>query len=493
MILTNWVSKEPFGSLLLAVVVVLLFGITVHQLQSQKNWLQAIAEALSKSLSFAALAAMVYFLLVSNTTAFENTHGSFTRLGSRSYNAYQEWEKIYGDSFFQQQDLQVTQYKWIESVEPLPENPVLYKTIRSEQILVENSISRFFGTVYLQGADWGNRDATFNAYSMKAAYEYDVINTLTEQTETRFYFPLFGGAKLYEKISVKMSDEPVNWVYKNGGLVWESTLQQGEQKTILIEYKTWSMDGYSFVVQEARDVKDFTLIIGIDYSYCCLHYEPVERIQLDTYKEGQYNINKFSLNRAVTAPSMGLSVIQKWPYAPYHQMMAAMPFAARASLFFLTVVVLTWIIYGVQIDLQKIALLGSLFLLPFIIMMSGYFPHPDFIYTGNIAEYQVKMMPILSLLSILMAFYLLRRNIDKEPLWLTLILMEISMGGYVLISFIIDEQKRNATEALIQVGVIGYIFLLTLFTRLRAIGLSDSKPPSRGRIWLKGFLRKGEK
>ena len=253
------------------------------------------------------------------------------------------------------------------------------------------------------------------------------------------------------------------------------------------------MDGYSFVVQEARDVKDFTLIIGIDYSYCCLHYEPVERVQLDTYKEGKYNINKFSLDRAVTTPNMGLSIIQKWPYAPYHQMVVAMPFAARASLFFLTVVMLTWIIYGVQIDLQKIALLGSLFLLPFIIMMSGYFPHPDFIYTGNIAAYQVKMMPILSLLSIVLAFYLLRRNVHKELLWLTLLLMEISMGGYVLLSFIGDEQKRNATEALIQVGVIGYIFLLTLFTRLRAIGLSGSKQPSRVRTWLKGFLRKGDK
>lgn len=493
MILTNWVNKEPFGSLLLAVVVVLLFGITVHQLASQKNWLQAIAEALGKSLIFAALAAMVYFLLASNTTAFENAHGSFSRLGSRSYTAYQEWEKIYGDSFFQQQDLQVTQYKWIESVEPLPENPALYKTIRSEQVLVENSISRFLGRVYLQGADWGNRDATFNAYSMKAAYEYDVINTLTEQTETRFYFPLFGGAKLYEKISVKMNDKPVNWAYKNGGLVWESTLQQGEQKTILIEYKTWSMDGYSFIVQEARDVRDFTLIIGIDYSYCCLHYEPVERVQLDTYEEGKYNINKFSLDRAVTTPNMGLSIIQKWPYAPYHQMVVAMPFAARASLFFLTVVMLTWIIYGVQIELQKIALLGSLFLLPFIIMMSGYFPHPDFIYTGNIAAYQVKMMPILSLLSIVIAFYLLRRNIPKEPLWLTLLLMEISIGGYVLLSFIGDKQNRNATEAFIQAGIIGYIFLLTLFTRLRAVGSSGSRQPSKFRIWLIGFLSKGDK
>ena len=268
MLVANWVNKEPFGSLLLVVVMVLLFGITVRESQTEKNWLQTVAEALAKSLIFAALVGMVYFLLASNAAAFENVHGSFTRQGTRSSTAYWNWVDIYGISFFQQQDLQVTQYKWVESIEPLPENPLLYKTVRSEQVLAENNITRFLGTVYLQGADWSNRDATFNAYTMKAAYEYDVINTLAEQTETQFYFPLFGGTKLYQNLSVKMDDIPVKWMYKNGGLVWETQLIPGEKNTILIEYETWSMDGYSFVVQKTRDVRDFTLIIGIDYGFC---------------------------------------------------------------------------------------------------------------------------------------------------------------------------------------------------------------------------------
>lgn len=156
-------------------------------------------------------------------------------------------------------------------------------------------------------------------------------------------------------------------------------------------------------------------------------------------------------------------------------MVAAMPYAARASLLFLSMVMLTWIIYGVQVDMQRAALLGGLFLLPFLIMMSGYFPRPDFIYIGDMAAYQVKMMPVLSLLPVGMAYYLLRKVLSKEPLWLTLLLMELSMGGYVLLSFIGDEQKRNAAEALIQAGLIGYLFLLVLFTRLRVIGSTEKK------------------
>lgn len=267
-ILTNWVNKEPFGSLLLAIVVVLLFSSSVRHLQSEKNWLKAIAESLAKALSFAALVGMIYFLLTSNTIAFENIHGSFTKQGTQSYTAYQKWIDIYGNSFFQQQDLEVTQYKWIETVEPLLENPTLYKTVRSEQVLAENTISRFLGKVYLQGADWSNRDATFNAYAMKATYEYDVTNTLTERTETRFYFPLFGGTRLYQEVSVSLNGVPVDWEYKVNGLEWEHPLNPGEMITVQVAYLTWSMDGYSFVVQKPRDVKDFTLIIAIDYGFC---------------------------------------------------------------------------------------------------------------------------------------------------------------------------------------------------------------------------------
>ncbi len=493
LILSNWVNKEPFGSLLLSIVVVLLFGTTVHQLQFRKNWFQVITEALAKSLSFAALAGMVYFLLVSNTAAFENVHGSFLRHGSLSNIAYWEWVDTYGDSYFHQQDLQVTQYKWVETVEPLPENPVLYKTVHSEQVLAENSISRFLGTVYLQGADWDNRDATFNAYTMRAAYEYDVENTLVEATETRFHFPLFGGAKLYQNISVMINNTPVNWTYKDNGLTWEHPLAPGEKATILIEYETWSMDGFTFGIQKARDIRNFTLLIGIDYDFNWPNYEPREQFQVDTYQDGEYSIYKLSLDRAVSTPNAGLYMGLKWPYDPYRQMVMAMPYAARASLFFLTIVMLTWIIYGIQVDLQKIALLGGLFLLPFMIMMSGCFPHPNFIYSGNIAAYQVKMIPFLSLVSAGIAYQLLRKTFSRELLWLTLLLMELSIGGYVLISFIGDEQKRNATEALIQAGLIGYLFFLTLFTRLRAIGSTHEKKIPKLRNWLSGLGRKGEK
>jgi hypothetical protein len=271
-VITNWVNMEPFGSLWLAMVVLLLFGMTVYQNQkgetSAVDLLRAVAGASAKSFGFATLVGMVYFLLTSNFASFENIYGSFLKMGTLSNNAHREWAKIYGDNFFTQQDMEVTQYTLVDSVEPLPDSPALYKTVQTEKVLAENSISRFRGNVYIQGADWKNRQETFNAYAMDAAYEYDVVNNLSENTHTRFRFPLFGGSRLYQGISVTINGNDAKWKFQNGGLNWEYPLNPGEKATIVVKYQTWSMDGYSFRVEKARDIQDFNLSIAIDTGFC---------------------------------------------------------------------------------------------------------------------------------------------------------------------------------------------------------------------------------
>jgi hypothetical protein len=271
-VITDWINREPFGSLWLAMVVILLFGITVYQSQEGRTsvgaLLRAIVEALAKSFGFAALVGMVYFLLTSNFTAFENVHGAFSKMGTLSNNAHRDWAKIYGNNFFIQQDMDVTQYMFVDSVEPLPESPALYKTVRTEKVLAENSISRFRGNVYIHGADWKNREATFNAYAMNAIYEYDVVNNLSESTHTRFHFPLFGGSKLYQGVSATINGNNAKWKFQDSGLTWEYPLNPGEKATVVVKYQTWSMDGYSFRVEKARDIQDFNLTIAIDTDLC---------------------------------------------------------------------------------------------------------------------------------------------------------------------------------------------------------------------------------
>ena len=168
------------------------------------------------------------------------------------------------------------------------------------------------------------------------------------------------------------------------------------------------------------------------------------------------------------APSLGFSVKQFWPYAPYQEMIVALPNAARAAMLFFSIAALTLLICGAPVNLRLFAILGGLFLLPFLILMSGYLPYPASITSAEFAGYQVKMLPMLSVLSLIPAFILLRK-LPRLPMVLTLLLMALAMGGYAFIGLLPDEQKRNSTETMIQACLIGYLFLLTLYTRLRPI------------------------
>jgi len=165
---------------------------------------------------------------------------------------------------------------------------------------------------------------------------------------------------------------------------------------------------------------------------------------------------------------MGFSVNQYWPYAPYHEMIVTLSYGTRALLLFFSVAALTLLICGVPVHLRHFALLGGLFILPFLVLMSGYVPYPTTITPAQFAGYQVKMLPVLSGVSLIIAFFLLRK-MPPLPLVLILLLMALTLGGYAFIGLLPDEQKRNATETLIQACLIGYLFLLTLYIRLRPI------------------------
>jgi hypothetical protein len=274
-LLTNWITREPTGSLWLAVATVLLFGASFTQARNDDErawaWSRKLIESLAKALIFAAFTGMVYFLLSSNYSAFGKTHGAFVVEGSDSRNAYQKWRQIYGDSFFQQNDLEVTQYITVESVEPTQAGlyPVqLYQTVKTEQPVSQNDINRFRGKVTIQGADWNQRRETFNAYALSAIYEYDVVNPSDSVTRAEFRFPLFGGAKLYQDIRIKLNGEEVAWNVQNGAIVLEHPMRPKEQVTLSIQYSTWSMDGYKFSVQTSREVRDFNLTIALDTALC---------------------------------------------------------------------------------------------------------------------------------------------------------------------------------------------------------------------------------
>ncbi len=188
---------------------------------------------------------------------------------------------------------------------------------------------------------------------------------------------------------------------------------------------------------------------------------------MDVKNESGYKTIEWKIDEGILAPRLGIDLLQKWPYAPYQEMIVTLPLSARASIFFLAMVVLTLMLCSVVIHPSQMALLGLLFMVPSLIMMAGGIPHPASVSAGEFAMYQVHMLPVITILPLILAFLVLRK-IPRLPMILILILMALFAGGYPWIG-LLDEQKRKALETIVQVGMIVYVFLLALFTRLRKV------------------------
>jgi hypothetical protein len=254
----------------------------------------------------------------------------------------------------------------------------------------------------------------------------------------------------------------------DGAIVWDQKLDPGERAVISVYYSTWGMEGYQYKVSLPREVLDFELVIFSDAPFGVVTYEPQDgSIQLEAKSDLTTRSQIFLIDHALMAPSVGVGGKQSWLYAPYHEMIVALPYAARASLLFFSIAALTFLICGVPVNLRQLVLLGGLFILPFLMLMSGYVPYPDAVAPAQFASYQMKMLPILSGIPLIISLFLLRK-IPRLPLVLVLLLMALAMAGYAFIGLSPDEQKRNAVETLIQACLIGYIFFLTLYIRLRS-------------------------
>ncbi len=205
---------------------------------------------------------------------------------------------------------------------------------------------------------------------------------------------------------------------------------------------------------------------------------------MDVKKEPPNKLITWTIERAILSPRMSLSLRQSWPYAPYQEMIVALPYAGRALVLFLSLATLTMLICGAPASLRQIALLACLFALPYLVLMAGGVPAPSSVAPAQFARYQVNALPVISIVPLLLAFIVLRepagcrswhrdasllpdRPLDRLPLILILALLALFMAGYPFIGLVPNEQKRNAYESLVQAAMIAYVFGLTLYVRLR--------------------------
>jgi len=168
------------------------------------------------------------------------------------------------------------------------------------------------------------------------------------------------------------------------------------------------------------------------------------------------------------SPVVGLDVTQGWPYAPYQAVITALPYIQRAFILFMALTVLTLLFLNLRIDAWQILLLAALFCLPPLVLMTGGIPLPASVSMSNFAEYQVRLLPIISLIPLLLVYFSFRKQ-PRTPLILILILMVFFLCIYPQVSIITDEQKRNAILGSVQIAMIVYLFGLALYNRVQGL------------------------
>jgi hypothetical protein len=167
---------------------------------------------------------------------------------------------------------------------------------------------------------------------------------------------------------------------------------------------------------------------------------------LDVETSPSYKFITWTIDRAILSPRLGVDLRQYWPYAPYQEMVQVLPLAGRPLIFFLSLLMLTLLICGAPVELRRIALTAGLFMLPFLVLMAGGLPHPASITPAKFAGYQVRMLPILAVPVLAIAFFILRK-LPRTPLILILVLMALFMGGYALVGLLPDEQNEISSKA----------------------------------------------
>jgi hypothetical protein len=474
-LLVNWIEREPAASLWLLVASVLVFGLTFSRslgaAQGAWAWFSRLFEAAAKALVFAGLLGGFYFFLLSSFDLFSKIYSSFTTAGSLSNQGWSEWSRQYG-SLFIQRDLQVAQYvktRSVEMIQPTPPSQrILYRNAEIEQLVQQNSLVGFAGQVTIELAEPELQGNVFSGFAVSANYNYRVINPSSSETRLEFRFPISSGIRLMQDIRIKIDGAEIPyWRVDEQSLLWEDRFQPGQAKTVSIAYQSRGMDSYLFEIPEPREVTDFNLTLAHNSAIYGTRTEPLDSsIKVEEETVPPYKLIHWSIERSFMAPVMGIYFPQQWPYAPYHEMIAALSYAARSAVLYLALAAITLLVFGLPVSLRQFALLAALFALPFLPLLAGGLPHPASLPPEGVAAWQVKMLPLLSLIPLVLAFFTLR-GIRLLPLVLLLLWMAFFINFYPLLSLQMDEQKRIAAENLVQAGMIAYVFVISIFVRLR--------------------------
>lgn len=240
----------------------------IHSRAAGENKRQRLISGLAKGLAFIGLALLVFVLLNRSYSAFNTIYASFTSGGSLSNQAWKPWHALYGEPLIQH-DLEVVQ--WVsetqqEIIQPeKPGEPVRYADHQLPRPLELDSITGFNGHVTLNLVNPQRAQDSFNAFALTAVYEYEITNTSGRPTNAAYRFPLDKTDRTFRDIHIRVNGEEIeDWKVDFQNLRWVREMEPGQVDKIEVQYTTWGMNSYAYMLDRPREVRNFQLALAFE-------------------------------------------------------------------------------------------------------------------------------------------------------------------------------------------------------------------------------------
>jgi hypothetical protein len=457
----NWVTVEPAISLLMIITAVVIFGSAFRKSEDSSAtfwpWLRRVIESSVGAVLFLGLLWAFRAILNNNNVTFNSTHGSLSEANRQSA------QSIWGRPHVQR-ELSVSHF--IETVvqEEIPREdpsqPPLYRNVEVRQQVPQNSIVGFTGQVNLTLSEREKGYALYSGYVIDARFEYDVVNDSDLETEAEYVFPLSPGQTLYENFMITVDDEDISSKlrFSPDWIKWQSDMRPGERSTVVVAYTSRGMETFYYQIPVQREVKNFRLTLTIDRLPVSLLNYPegcLTPTEIKPTADQRGSVLDWKLDRAITVAGMGVALFQ--PEQPGAKVLRVLLNSPYALTLLGTMLALTMLIRGEPVHFLDLALLSGAYCVQFLIMaaVSDSF----FGFWGSLV--------LGAGLTGLLTFLLFRKLSSRLLRTLIYLLVGFFTLVYPLSGLLEQTTQRNSFDNIVQVGMIVYIFGLSLYASIQ--------------------------
>jgi hypothetical protein len=458
--LINWFTVDPEISLLMIIAAAVLFGSLLMRTGLEGagfwTWLRRFLEASISVVIFLALLWAFRNVLNNNLNTFYSTHGSKSDAIRES--AYTIWGRPHI-----QYELTVNHSIEEEVEEEIPQTnlsqPPRYRKVFQRKEIPQNSILSFRGDAQMAISEREKGYAYYSGFLLTANFHYVILNDSDLTTDADFYFPLSEHQTLFKDFSVQEDGRDIgsDLRFSQDMVSWSQKMTPHEQFQLDIAYSSRGMDYFYYRVPYQRYITDFEFTLAIDRLPTTLLNYPdgvLTPTEIQATADGNGSILTWRLNQAITTAGMGVALIP--PEQPGEKVLRLLANSPYALTMLGSLLVLTLLILGLPVNLMDLALLGGIYCVDYLVMagVSDFF----FGFWGSLV--------LGAALTLLLAFLLFRKLPSRLAKMLLFGLIAFYAVLYPLSGLIDQIASLNSFNALLRVGMIIYLFLLALYSRI---------------------------